>query len=287
MRNILVTGAKGQLGSEIQANKDRKSNYIFTDADSLDITDKGAVQTFLMQNQIEVVVNCAAYTAVDKAEEEPEKAELINYTAVKHLAEACKERKATLIHISTDYVFGNTKQRPYRETDETAPLGVYGFSKLAGEEAIQQINPRHIILRTSWLYSLCFGANFVKTIERLSQERDEIKVVFDQVGTPTNAADLANFIVFLIESGKYEHKRELYHFSNEGVCSWYDFAVEIVRCIGSNCVVKPCLSKEFPSKVRRPSYSVLDKAKLKCDFDYLIPYWRDSFNREKIRVSLN
>ena len=275
--NVLVTGANGQLGSEIQNNTHRISNYYFSDADSLDITDAQAIRAFVQQHAINLIVNCAAYTNVDKAEDDCATAQAINHTAVAHLASVCKEFQLPLIHISTDYVFGGTKNTPYRETDATQPLGVYGRTKLAGEQAIQNSGIEHLIIRTSWLYSLRFGNNFVKTIQRLSSERPQLKVVADQVGTPTNAADLANFIVQAIENTWYRGKREVYHFSNEGVCSWYDFAVAIVAASGNTCEVLPCTSAEFPSKVTRPSYSVLDKTKLKTDFGYRIPYWRDSF----------
>ena len=275
--NVLVTGANGQLGSEIQNNTHRISNYYFSDADSLDITDAQAIRAFVKQHAINLIVNCAAYTNVDKAEDDCATAEAINHTAVAHLASVCKEFQLPLIHISTDYVFGGTKNTPYRETDATQPLGVYGRTKLAGEQAIQNSGIEHLIIRTSWLYSLRFGNNFVKTIQRLSGERPQLKVVADQVGTPTNAADLADFIVQAIENAWYRGKREVYHFSNEGVCSWYDFAVAIVAASGNVCEVLPCTSAEFPSKVTRPSYSVLDKTKLKTDFGYRIPYWRDSF----------
>ena len=275
--NVLVTGANGQLGSEIQNNTHRISNYYFSDADSLDITDAQAIRAFVQQHAIDLIVNCAAYTNVDKAEDDCATAQAINHTAVAHLASVCKEFQLPLIHISTDYVFGGTKNTPYSETDATQPLGVYGRTKLAGEQAIQNSGIEHLIIRTSWLYSLRFGNNFVKTIQRLSGERPQLKVVADQVGTPTNAADLADFIVQAIENAWYRGKREVYHFSNEGVCSWYDFAVAIVAASGNVCEVLPCTSAEFPSKVTRPSYSVLDKTKLKTDFGYRIPYWRDSF----------
>lgn len=274
--NILVTGANGQLGSEIQANALRKQQYFFTDADVLDITQKAAIAEYVTQNNIGLIVNCAAYTNVDKAEEDIALCEAINHTAVAHLAAVCKEVAIPLIHISTDYVFGGTNNTPYTENDATKPLGVYGRTKRAAEEAIQQTGIEHLIIRTAWLYSLRFGHNFVKTIQRLSAERTELKVVFDQVGTPTNAATLANFIVQAIENNWYKGKREIYHFSEEGVCSWFDFATEIVRLSGNNCKVLPCRSTEFPSKVTRPAYSVLDKTKLKNDFGYVIPYWKDS-----------
>ncbi|WP_042007622.1 dTDP-4-dehydrorhamnose reductase [Capnocytophaga canis] len=279
MKNILVTGANGQLGSEIQNIQGKTKNYFFTDASDLDITDRQAISDFVKKNNIQIVVNCAAYTNVDKAEDDIQTANLINNIAVGYLAEVCKENNASLIHISTDYVFGGTKNTPYSETDPTEPLGIYGRTKLEGEKAIQNADIDYLIIRTSWLYSLSFGHNFVKTIQRLSSERNELKVVFDQVGTPTNARDLAAFIVHIIEKDLYK-KRKVYHFSNEGVCSWFDFAAEIVRMSGNNCLVKPCLSSEFPSKVKRPSYSVLDKSKLKNDFNYTISHWKEALERK-------
>lgn len=275
MKNILVTGANGQLGSEIQNIQGKTKNYFFTDASDLDITDRQVISDFVKKNNIQIVVNCAAYTNVDKAEDDIQTANLINNIAVGYLAEVCKENNASLIHISTDYVFGGTKNTPYSEADPTEPLGIYGRTKLEGEKAIQNADIDYLIIRTSWLYSLSFGHNFVKTIQRLSSERNELKVVFDQVGTPTNARDLAAFIVHIIEKDLYK-KREVYHFSNEGVCSWFDFATEIVRMSGNDCLVKPCLSSEFPSKVKRPSYSVLDKSKLKNDFNYTISHWKEA-----------
>nr|WP_044728971.1 dTDP-4-dehydrorhamnose reductase [Capnocytophaga canimorsus] len=275
MKNILVTGANGQLGSEIQNIQGKTKNYLFTDASDLDITDRQAISDFVKKNNIQIVVNCAGYTNVDKAEDDIQTANLINNIAVGYLAEVCKENNASLIHISTDYVFGGTKNTPYSEADPTEPLGIYGRTKLEGEKAIQNADIDYLIIRTSWLYSLSFGHNFVKTIQRLSSERNELKVVFDQVGTPTNARDLAAFIVHIIEKDLCK-KREVYHFSNEGVCSWFDFAAEIVRMSGNDCLVKPCLSSEFPSKVKRPSYSVLDKSKLKNDFNYTISHWKEA-----------
>ncbi|WP_172914451.1 dTDP-4-dehydrorhamnose reductase [Capnocytophaga canis] len=280
MKNILVTGANGQLGSEIQNIQGKTKNYFFTDASDLDITDRQAISDFVKKNNIQIVVNCAAYTNVDKAEEDIQTANLINNIAVGYLAEVCKENNASLIHMSTDYVFGGTKNTPYSETDPTEPLGIYGRTKLEGEKAIQNADIDYLIIRTSWLYSLSFGNNFVKTIQRLSSERNELKVVFDQVGTPTNARDLAAFIVHIIEKDLCK-KREVYHFSNEGVCSWFDFATEIVRMSGNDCLVKPCLSSEFPSKVKRPSYSVLDKSKLKNDFNYTISHWKEALKGKK------
>ncbi len=278
MKNILVTGAKGQLGSELRAIVGGKDNCFFTDVEELDISDREAIVKFVKQNKIAVVVNCAAYTNVDKAEEEENIANLVNYEAVRNLAEICFENDIFLIHISTDYVFDGSKNTPYKETDTTSPLGVYGKTKRLGEKAIEKLCEEYIIVRTSWLYS-SYGNNFAKKICALSAEKDDVKVVVDQVGTPTYAKDLAAFITFLIEKDMYRGKADIYHFSNEGVCSWYDFAKEIVALSGNKCDVQPCLSSEYPSKVARPNYSVLDKTKLKTDFDYKIPYWRDSLKK--------
>jgi len=277
--NILVTGANGQLGHEMQLMAAQsKNHYVFTDVvgdyQHLDITDLQAVREALQRNQIQVVVNCAAYTNVDKAEEDYDTANQINNKAVEILAIAAKEVNATLVHISTDYVFKGDRCVPCLETWETNPLGVYGITKLAGEQSIQRVGCQYIIIRTAWLYSP-FGKNFVKTMRQLTASRDELKVVFDQVGTPTYAGDLAAIIVHIIETGQIE-KQGIYHFSNEGVCSWYDFAKEICDLSGNICDIQPCHSNEFPSKVQRPHFSVLDKTKIKETFGVNIPYWRDS-----------
>lgn len=277
MHNILVTGANGQLGSEIQeiVSKSVKNNYIFTDVSDLDITNAEKLTNFIFENNINTVVNCAAYTQVDKAEDDPTTADLVNHIAVKNIANACQKANAKVIHISTDYVFSGDKNTPYTEQDTEKPLGIYGKTKFSGEEALRASGVPHLIVRTSWLYS-AYGHNFVKTIHKLSSERTELKVVFDQVGTPTHAADLAKFIVHVLENDLFTNQCETYHFSNEGVCSWFDFATEIVRFSGNDCLVKPCLSDEFPSKVKRPNYSVLDKSKLKKDFHYAIAHWKIS-----------
>jgi dTDP-4-dehydrorhamnose reductase len=281
MHNILVTGSNGQLGNELRRvveEKDKVNNFFFTDVEELDITNKSSVSQFLHANKIDIVVNCAAYTNVDKAEDESEIADLINHIGVKNLAESCKERDGFLIHISTDYVFDGTKNTPYTETDETNPLGVYGETKLRGENAIKSSGCEYVILRTSWLYS-SFGNNFLKTMQRLTAEKESLKVVFDQVGTPTYAGDLANVIYLIIQKEEIDIKKQIYHFSNEGVCSWYDFAVAINEAFGHNCNIKPCHSNEFPSKVTRPSFSVLDKTKLKNALGIEIQYWHDSLYR--------
>ena len=245
----------------------------------LDITDREAVRTFVTENDINIIINCAAYTNVDRAEEESEKAMLLNATATENLAQAMKEVEGLLIHISTDYVFGGDGDKPYTEEQPTAPKSVYGDTKLRGEEAIMSVGCRHIIIRTAWLYST-YGNNFLKTMLRLTSERESISVVNDQIGTPTYAADLADTIVAIIEGGKAERNEGIYHFSNEGVCSWYDFAREIARVAGNReCKILPCLSSEYPSKVSRPAYSVLDKSKIKRTFGTTIPHWRESVER--------
>lgn len=275
--NILVTGANGQLGSEMRrVGSVSPNNYIFTDIAELDITDSNAVLAFVADNNISVIVNCAAYTNVDKAEDDEQTAELINATAVRNLAAAAKDNNATLFHISTDYVFGTDSNTPRTEDMAVNPLGAYGRTKLHGEQAIAEVGCKALIFRTAWLYSE-FGNNFLKTMLRLTAERSEINVVFDQVGTPTYAADLAVLIFSIIEYGIYEGNEGVYHFSNEGVCSWYDFAREIAVAAGNTkCQINPCHSSEFASKVSRPPYSVLDKSKVKRVFGVDIPHWRDS-----------
>lgn len=276
--NILVTGANGQLGSEMRIiARESTNHYIFTDIFELDITDPEAVMKTVLDNDIHLVINCAAYTNVDKAEDDFEMAELINAKAVEILAQAMKTQDGTLIHISTDYVFGGTENNtPCREDQKPNPTGVYGVTKLHGEEAIHRVGCHHIILRTAWLYSE-FGHNFVKTMLFLLDNKPELKVVFDQAGTPTYAYDLARVIYDLVENRKYEGHDGTYHFSNEGVCSWFDFTKTIASITGNTkCKVLPCHSDEFPSKVVRPSYSVLDKTLLKDTFGIEIPYWVDS-----------
>ena len=276
-KRILVTGANGQLGSEMRKLGAVSPNeYIFTDVQELDITNKEAVMSFVEQNGVNIIVNCAAYTNVDKAEEDEATAELINATAVGNLAEAAKAVDGTLFHVSTDYVFGADGNTPRSEDMPTNPLGVYGKTKLNGEQAIAAVGAKAIIIRTAWLYSE-FGNNFLKTMLRLTAEKESLNVVFDQVGTPTYAGDLALVIFSIIEGNLYAGNEGVYHFSNEGVCSWYDFANEIAIAVGNvNCNIQPCHSSEFPSKVTRPPYSVLDKTKIKQTFGVDIPHWRDS-----------
>ena len=275
--NILVTGANGQLGCEMRRlGAVSPHNYIFTDVAELDITKADAVMDTVKAASVDVIVNCAAYTNVDKAESDEATAELINATAVANLANAMKEVGGTLFHVSTDYVFGSEGNTPRTEDMPLNPLGVYGRTKLHGEQAIAESGCKALIFRTAWLYSE-FGNNFLKTMMRLTAEKEQLNVVFDQVGSPTYAGDLALAIFSIIEAGVYEGNEGVYHFSNEGVCSWYDFAVEIAATAGNtNCRINPCHSSEFPSPVTRPPYSVLDKTKIKTTFDIDIPHWRES-----------
>lgn len=278
--NILVTGSNGQLGNEMRrVSKHSNDNYIFTDVAELDITNIEATRLLVKQEHIDVIVNCAAYTNVDKAEDDLLTADLLNHKAVENLAIVCKEAKAFLIHVSTDYVFGgNEGNTPRGEDEPVNPTGVYGLTKLRGEEILKTIGCKHLIFRTAWLYSR-HGNNFVKTMRRLTSERDHLTVVFDQVGTPTYAGDLADLIYKIISERLFNQHEGIYHFSNEGVISWYDFAQEICSLSGNSCDIQPCHSNEFPSKVKRPSYSVLDKTKVKRDFDVRIPYWKESLNK--------
>ena len=276
-KKILVTGANGQLGMEMRIlGAVAPNEYIFTDIDELDITDSDAVAAFVEQNGIQIIVNCAAYTNVDRAEEDEPTAERINAEAVRNLAEAMKKVDGTLFHISTDYVFGGEGNTPRTEEMPLDPLGAYGRTKLHGEQAIAEVGCKAIIIRTAWLYSE-FGKNFLLTMLRLTKEKPAINVVFDQVGTPTYAGDLALTIFSIIEGDMYAGNEGVYHFSNEGVCSWYDFAQEIATAMGHReCKISPCHSDEFPSKVKRPAYSVLDKSKIKRMFGVEIPHWRES-----------
>ena len=277
--NILITGANGQLGNEMRTiSKESANTYLFTDVAELDITNLNAIRQCVADNAINVIVNCAAYTNVDKAEDDVAMADLINNKAVENLAIACKEANATLFHVSTDYVFSGDKNTPCREDEPTNPLGVYGQTKLAGEQSIERVGCKALTFRTAWLYSI-YGGNFVKTMQRLTAERDTLNVVFDQVGTPTHAGDLAALIYQLIEENRFAGHEGIYHFSNEGVCSWYDFAKEIAELSGNSCDIRPCHSDEFPSKVTRPAFSVLDKTKVKTTFKVTVPYWKDSLKR--------
>ncbi len=275
---VLVTGALGQLGSSIKRlTEGERTEYIFTDYEELDITKPDIVNSYIVEHKPGIVINCAAYTAVDKAESEPEKARLLNTIAVQNLANACQNIGTYLFHVSTDYVFDGKGHRPYREDDTTSPTSVYGQTKLEGEQ-VALAYEKSIVVRTSWLYSI-YGNNFVKTMLRLGAERSELNVVFDQIGSPTNAADLAEFLTVLasqtIASPEKFH-RGIYHFSNEGVCSWYDFARKIMELGKRGCKINPIETKDYPTPAKRPHYSVLNKHKLKADYSYSIPHWEDS-----------
>ena len=277
MSNILVTGANGQLGSELKDESSRYSNdiFIFTDVAELDICNHSAVREFIVKNDIHTIINCAAYTAVDKAEEQFELSNDINNFAVKNFANIAKEYNIKLIHISTDYVFDGTNHVPYQEMDEPNPQSVYGATKLAGENAIQEINPANaIIIRTSWVYSN-YGNNFVKTMLRLGSERDQLGVIVDQIGTPTYASDLAKAILKILPNVQNKNV-EVYHYSNEGVCSWYDFAKAIFEIKDIKVKVNSIETYQYPTAAERPSYSVLNKSKIKQAYQLEIPHWRES-----------
>ena len=283
--NILVTGANGQLGNEIQIVSRKSTNhYIFTDVcegyQNLDITNLEAVRKAVKENDVKCIINCAAWTNVDKAETAGDIVEILNAVAPENLAKAMKEVGGLLVHVSTDYVFGGDPYNtPCKEDMKGTPTGVYGLTKLHGEEKIQAVGCDHIILRTAWLYSE-FGSNFVKTMLNLTATKPQLKVVFDQTGTPTYAGDLAEAIFNIVENKKFEGHSGVYHFSNEGVCSWYDFTIKIAQIAGHTaCNIQPCHSDEFPSPVKRPAYSVLDKTKIKETFDIQIPYWEDSLKK--------
>ena len=284
--NILVTGANGQLGNEVQlvSKQSKNDKYFFTDVcegyEKLDITDIDKIRSYVNEHDIQCIINCAAWTNVDKAETAGDIVETLNATAPENLAKVMKERDGLLVHISTDYVFGGDPYNtPCREDQKGTPTGVYGLTKLHGEQKIQATGCNYIILRTAWLYSE-FGHNFVKTMLNLTSTKPQLKVVFDQTGTPTYAGDLADTIFDIIENRKYEGHTGIYHFSNEGVCSWYDFTKMIALIAGNNnCDIEPCHSNEFPSPVTRPAYSVLDKTKIKETFGVKIPYWLDSLKK--------
>lgn len=281
--NILVTGANGQLGTELRLKSaESRHRFVFTDvtevpgADTvnLDITNIDAIRLVADSERIDLIINCAAYTAVEKAEDDRKMADLLNHKAPGYLADVAKERGATLIHISTDYVFPGNGCVPVQESAAVSPRSVYGHTKLDGEKAVCNSGCNYIILRTAWLYSP-FGNNFVKTMRRLTADNDSIQVVFDQVGTPTYAADLASAILHIVDNGLLGHKG-IYHFSDEGAVSWYDFAQHIRRLCGNVCDIRPCLSAAFPTKAERPHYSVLDKTLFKETFGFRPPYWLDS-----------
>lgn len=284
--NILVTGANGQLGNEVQivSKQSAKDHYFFTDVcdgyEKLDITDIEKVRAFVKAHEINCIINCAAWTNVDKAETAGDIVETLNAVAPENLAKVMKEAGGLLVHISTDYVFGGDPYNtPCREDQKGTPTGVYGLTKLHGEQKIEATGCDHVIIRTAWLYSE-FGHNFVKTMLNLTATKPMLKVVFDQTGTPTYAGDLANVIFDIVENRKFEGNTGVYHFSNEGVCSWYDFTKMIAMLAGHTaCDIEPCHSDEYPSPVTRPAYSVLDKTKIKGTFGVKIPYWLDSLKK--------
>ena len=277
MESILITGANGQLGNALRNICGNDENYLFyfTDVQELDICDKGQLNDFVKVHNICLIVNCAAYTAVDKAEDERELCFKINRDAVRNIGEAAAENMAKVIHISTDYVFDGQGNYPYKEDDPTAPQSVYGHSKLEGEKALLSACKDSIIIRTAWLYSET-GNNFVKTMLRLGKERDSVGVVNDQRGTPTYASDLAGTIQTIWKSERFVPG--IYHYTDEGVCTWYDFAVKIFELLGLKCEVKPLTTAEYPTKAKRPAYSVLDKTKIKETYPVHIPKWEESLN---------
>ena len=275
MKKILITGANGQLGNEmrLQAKENNSYEYFFTDVQELDICDELAVMNFVTDNEIDIIVNCAAYTAVDKAEDNVELCDKLNHIAPGYLAKAIESRGGYLVQVSTDYVFDGTAHTPYTETQPTCPNSVYGSTKLAGEQEAQRYCKKTMIVRTAWLYST-FGNNFVKTMIRLGRDKQSLGVIFDQIGTPTYARDLATAIYAAINKGIVPG---VYHFSNEGVCSWYDFTRAIHRVAGiTTCDVRPLHTEEYPTRATRPHYSVLDKTKIKQTYGIEIPYWLDS-----------
>lgn len=285
MKNLLITGCGGQLGSEMQRLAKEHADFApsFTDVAELDILDRRAVESYIDRHEIDVVVNCAAYTAVDKAESQVALCDRLNREGPANLARAIARRGGRMVHLSTDYVFDGTAHLPYREDDRTCPRSVYGRTKLGGEEAVMAACPESAIVRTAWLYSP-YGNNFVKTMLRLGREREELGVVFDQIGTPTYAADLAEAIYRMLEHGLVAG---IYHFSNEGVISWYDFAKAIHRLVGiTTCCVSPILTEDYPAPAPRPHYSVLNKNKIKQTYNLDIPYWEDSLSQciERLRA---
>lgn len=278
---IVVTGANGQLGRSIRrlSVEHRELDFIFTDIDSLDIGNRDAVLAFAETHPVDFIVNCAAYTAVDKAEEEEEQCRRINTDAVAYLGEAAQHIGARILHVSTDYVFGGDSYMPYQENDPVSPTSVYGRTKLAGEKALSAVCPDAIIVRTAWLYSE-YGHNFMKTMLRLGSERPEIRVVNDQIGSPTYAGDLAEAILSLLEKERQgEQNSGIYHYTNEGVCSWYDFAHSIIRIAGLPAKVIPIPTREYPTAAKRPAYSVLSKEKIKREYHWVIPHWEDSLRK--------
>ncbi len=278
MTTILITGSHGQLGNEMQqaANRYPQFNFLYTDVEDLDICDKAALCTYIKANKVNVIVNCAAYTAVDKAEDDVQLCYKINSDAVRNIGEIATENGLKVVHVSTDYVFDGTNYLPYSEDQAVCPATVYGKSKLAGEQALFESCKQAVILRTAWLYS-SFGNNFVKTMMKLGTDRDSLNVIFDQIGTPTYAADLADTILKIISHETFVPG--IYHFSDEGVCSWYDFTKSIHRVAGIICDVHPIETKDYPARTPRPHYSVLNKAKIKSTYGIFIPHWEESLEK--------
>ena len=300
-KSILVTGKNGQLGQSLQkliiqnSTLNTQHSFTFVGREELDLSNTKSIEAYFANKQYDVIINCAAYTAVDKAESEPDQANQINHLAVKQLAEIAKQQDATLIHISTDYVFNGQNYKPYIESDQTDPQSVYGTTKLKGEQAFLEVNPRGCIIRTSWVYSE-FGNNFVKTMLRLGKEKEQLGIIFDQVGTPTYAGDLAEAILamlnseFLMLNEKIDQSIQnssfkIYHYSNEGVCSWYDFAKTIFEYAKIPCVVLPIETKDYPTPAKRPHYSLMNKTKIKSEFGIEIPYWKDSLKKCLMSIS--
>jgi len=289
--NILVTGSNGQLGSEIKDLEAKFTDFkfFFMDLPELDICNSGKLNIFIKDNNINTVINCAAYTAVDKAKQDSEIAKKVNATGVLNIVNALEKVDGKLIHISTDYVFDGNNFSPYKELDQVNPIGVYGNTKRSGELAVINSDIDAVVIRTSWLYS-AYGNNFVKTMLRLGNERDELGVIFDQVGSPTNASDLAKTCLDILAYSKETNinaKGNLYHFSNEGVASWYDFSIAIMTLGKVNCHVKPIETKDYPTPAKRPHFSVLNKSKIKNDFEIDIPYWRDSLAKCILKLNKN
>lgn len=283
MKNILITGSNGQLGTELQGLSYTHAyngfKFYHTDLETLDITSKEQVNRFFENNPVDCLINCAAYTGVDKAESESDKARMVNTLAAEYLARACDVHNASMIHVSTDYVFDGSTAVPYREDDIARPLSVYGTTKLEGEKAVLKLE-RGTVIRSSWLYSH-YGKNFFNTVLRLASEKDHISMVYDQVGTPTYARDLARVLLFIANSavsGTNSVPGGLYHFSNEGVCSWYDFAAEIVKMKGLHCRITPIETELYPLPAKRPNFSVLNKTKIRSFLTFDIPHWRDSLS---------
>lgn len=274
MKKILVIGAAGQLGSELRylSDKHPEMSFRFTDHKELDITSINSIANAVAEADYDYCINCAAYTAVDKAESEEALAYAINETGAEYLAQHCATNGVKLVHVSTDFVFDGQLSRPYKEDDPVSPLGVYGASKAAGEQAVLKADPTAVVIRTSWLYS-SFGANFVKTMRKLGEDRDSLNVIYDQVGTPTYARDLAKVILQVIAEGSVDAESGIFHYSNEGVASWYDFAVSIMHMSNLTCKVSPINTFEYPTPAKRPAYGIMDKRKIKETFDIKIPHW--------------